>query len=76
MEGKGRKTTCLNTAGIADLIFSTCLSLHLTMNDIENKEPGYSLGVDVDGSDSFDTITALVAEGSSNTVLADRTLQN
>ncbi|KAJ6035621.1 hypothetical protein N7460_009796 [Penicillium canescens] len=32
------------------------------MNDIEKKEPGYALGVDVDGSDSFDTITALVAE--------------
>jgi hypothetical protein len=33
------------------------------MDDIEKKEPDYALGVDVDGSDSFDTITALVAEG-------------
>jgi hypothetical protein len=33
------------------------------MNDIEKKEPDYALGVDVDGSDSIDTITALVAEG-------------
>src|SRR3954462_6853385 len=33
------------------------------MNDLEKKEPDYVLGVDVDGSDSIDTITALVAEG-------------
>ncbi|KAJ5767336.1 uncharacterized protein N7511_004952 [Penicillium nucicola] len=31
------------------------------MNDLEKKQPGYALG-DVDGSDSCDTITALVAE--------------
>lgn len=29
----------------------------------EQKETGYALGTEVDGSASFDTITALIAEG-------------
>jgi hypothetical protein len=33
------------------------------MSKEDKKEPGYALGTEVDGSDSIDTITALVAEG-------------
>lgn len=33
------------------------------MSKEEKKEPGYALGTEVDGSDSFDTINALIAEG-------------
>lgn len=33
----------------------------------EKKQAGYALGTEVDGSDSFDTINALVAEGARHT---------
>lgn len=33
------------------------------MSKDDKKEPGYVLGTETDGTDSFDTITALVAAG-------------
>lgn len=39
------------------------------MSKEDKKEPGYVLGNESDGTDSFDTITALVAAGTDCTTL-------
>lgn len=40
------------------------------MSNDDKKEPGYVLGTETDGTDSFDTITALVAAGTDCVVLS------